>query len=130
MKPGGKKDGTMSQVLNFKPTIPTQESPEAFLVFSNPGVLEMELVKMMGVSVKESSDPIGFFGTGLKYAMATALRLGGEMTIFTDGQRYDVRGRKMTLRDKEFTQVMLNDEPLGFTTELGKQWEAWMAGPT
>ncbi len=73
-----------------------------------------------------SNDPIGFFGTGLKYAMATALRLGGEMTIFTDGKRYDVRGRKMTLRDKEFTQVMLNDEALGFTTELGKQWEAWM----
>jgi hypothetical protein len=116
----------MSNVLNFKSTQPIEEQPKRSLVFSNPGTLEIDFVKMMGVSVKENDGAIGFFGTGLKYAMATALRLGGEMTIFTDGKRYEVRGRKMTLRDKEFTQVMLNDEPLGFTTELGKQWEAWM----
>jgi hypothetical protein len=97
-----------------------------YLLFSNPGVLDVNLVKLLGVSVKESDSPIGFFGTGLKYAMATALRLGGSMTIYTDGQRFEVNGRKVTLRDKEFTQVMLNDEPLGFTTELGKQWEPWM----
>ena len=116
----------MSHALNFKPTETIETTAEPYLLFSNPGVLELELVKMMGVSVKETDDPIGFFGTGLKYAMATALRLGGEMTIFTNGERYDVRGRDLTLRDKGFTQVMLNDEPLGFTTELGKQWEAWM----
>lgn len=96
------------------------------LLFSNPGVLDVNLVKLLGVSVKESDSPIGFFGTGLKYAMATALRLGGSLTIYTDGERFEVNGRKVTLRDKEFTQVMLNDEPLGFTTELGKQWEPWM----
>jgi hypothetical protein len=99
---------------------------EPSLVFSNPGTLDINLVKLLGVSVKESENPIGFFGTGLKYAIATTLRLGGSLTILTDGQRYEVSGRKVLLRDKEFTQVMLNDEPLGFTTELGKQWEAWM----
>src|SRR5579863_6415046 len=99
---------------------------EPYLLFSNPGVLDMNLVKLLGVSVKESESPIGFFGTGLKYAMAVALRIGGSMTIFVDGAKYEVNGRKVTLRDKEFTQVMLNDEPLGFTTELGKQWEPWM----
>lgn len=116
----------MNQVLEFRPTLPQQEQQQSYLVFSNPGVLEMDLVKLMGVSVKETADPIGFFGTGLKYAMATALRLGGVMTIFSDGERYEVRGRPVRLREKEFTQVLLNDEALGFTTELGKQWEPWM----
>ncbi len=87
-------------------------------------MLELDLVKLMGVSVKDTSDPIGFFGTGLKYAMATALRWGGEMTIITNGEQYEVRGRQTKLRYKELTQVMLNNEPLGFTTELGKQREA------
>ena len=106
---------------------PVAESSKApYLAFRNPGTLEIELVKLLGVSVKESNDPIGFFGTGLKYALATALRLGGSVTIITDGQRYDISGREITLRDKKFTQVMLNGEPLGFTTELGKQWEPWM----
>ena len=116
----------MSQVINLKEIAPHQEVVESSLVFSNPGKLEMNMVKLLGVSVKESNDPIGFFGTGLKYAMATALRLGGEMTIYSDGERFDVLGRKVELRGKEFTQVLLNDEALGFTTELGKQWEAWM----
>jgi hypothetical protein len=101
-------------------------SNESYLVFSNPGVLDINLVKLLGVSVKESDSPIGFFGTGLKYAMASALRLGCSMTIYVDGEKYEINGRNVTLRDKEFTQVMLNDEPLGFTTELGKQWKPWM----
>lgn len=119
----------MSNVIALKPIEPTEPlapAAEPCLVFSNPGTLDLNLVKLLGVSVKESNDPIGFFGTGLKYAMATVLRMGGEMTIITDGASYEIRGRQMNLRDKEFTQVMLNDEPLGFTTELGKQWEAWM----
>jgi hypothetical protein len=62
----------------------------------------------------------------MKYALACTLRLGGEITIFSDGQRFDVGGEKLVLRDKEFTRVTINDEPLGFTTELGKQWDAWM----
>jgi hypothetical protein len=112
------------QVIDF----PCRQAEESgpFLAFINDGVLEIELVKLLGVSVKETDDPIGFFGTGLKYALATALRLGGTVTIITGGLRYEVSGKDITLRDKQFTQVMLNDEPLGFTTELGKQWEAWM----
>jgi hypothetical protein len=117
----------LSVVSLFKKTeTPAEEIAKPYLLFINPGSLDMNLVKLMGVSVKESNDPIGFFGTGLKYAMATALRLGGAMTIYANGERFEIRGRKVTLRDKEFTQVMLNDEALGFTTELGKQWEAWM----
>ena len=122
-----KKDRTMtlaSQVIDF-PRAQTEKTGP-FLAFVNDGVLEIELVKLLGVSVKETEDPIGFFGTGLKYALATALRLGGSVTIITGGMRYEVTGKDITLRDKQFTQVMLNDEPLGFTTELGKQWEAWM----
>ena len=118
----------MSEVLELSPRINHGAVQPAgpYLAFSNPGSLEIELVKLMGVSVKESNDPIGFFGTGLKYAMATAFRLGGSMTIITGGKRYEVGGQKITLRNKEFTQITLDGEPLGFTTELGKQWEAWM----
>ena len=117
----------MSQVFELRTRqVPESAAIEQYLLFTNPGTLEIELVKLLGVSVKETSDPIGFFGTGLKYAMATALRLGGSMTTITGSKRYEVRGQTITLRDKEFTQVTLNGEPLGFTTELGKQWEPWM----
>jgi hypothetical protein len=96
------------------------------LLFTNPGALEIDLVKLLGVSVKDSDSPIGFFGTGLKYAMAAALRFGGSLTLVTDGRRYEVGSKPLSLRGKDFTQVTLDGEPLGFTTELGKQWEPWM----
>jgi hypothetical protein len=98
----------MSQVLELKPTTPHANAVESCLAFSNPGVLEINLVKLLGVSVKEGDNPIGFFGTGLKYAMASALRLGGSMTIYADGERYEVNGKSIRLRDKEFSQVCLN----------------------
>lgn len=116
----------MSNVVSLRPAAPESTPAESYLVFSNPGVLDINFVKLLGVSVKDSDNAIGFFGTGLKYAIASTLRLGGEVVIFSDGQRYDIAGEKLTLRDKEFTRVSINGEPLGFTTELGKQWEPWM----
>src|SRR5438874_563649 len=118
----------MSQVVELRPREQSERvhTHEPHLLFTNPGTLEIELVKLLGVSVKEGTDPIGFFGTGLKYAMATALRLGGRMIIITGGETYEVGGKPIRLRDKEFVQVTLNGEELGFTTELGKQWEPWM----
>jgi hypothetical protein len=116
----------MSNVVTLRPTAPEAVQAEPYLAFSNPGVLDINLVKLLGVSVKDSDSAIGFFGTGLKYAIASTLRLGGEIVIFSGGERYDVAGEKLTLRDKEFTRVTINGEPLGFTTELGKQWEPWM----
>ena len=96
------------------------------LLFTNPGQLDINLVKLLGVSVKESDNPIGFFGTGLKYAIAVTLRLGGEISIYTGGVKYDLAGEKLLLRGQEFTRVTINGEALGFTTELGKTWEPWM----
>jgi hypothetical protein len=69
MKLGELMEYLMSQVLELRPRDQQDGLPatEPYLVFTNPGALEMNLVKLLGVSVKESSDPIGFFGTGLKY---------------------------------------------------------------
>lgn len=96
-----------------------------FLVFKTPTVMDFNNLCLMGVSVKDNDSPIGFFGTGLKYALAATLRLGGEMHIIIDGKHYDVTSQSVTIRNKEFQQVVVGGKPLGFTTELGKTWESW-----
>ncbi|HEX4610447.1 MAG TPA: hypothetical protein VH092_19815, partial [Urbifossiella sp.] len=63
----------MSQVLNFKEIEPRTETAQPYLVFSNPGAIDINLVKLLGVSVKDSDNAIGFFGTGMKYALACTL---------------------------------------------------------
>ena len=51
------------------------------LIFYTPTTLDEAFIFTMGASVKKSNNPIGFFGTGLKYAIAVTLRLGGSIKI-------------------------------------------------
>ena len=42
---------------------------------------ESRAIRTLGVSVKVGDSPIGYFGTGLKFALATILRKGGEIVL-------------------------------------------------
>lgn len=105
------------------------------LNFSNPGEIDIRLVTTMGVNATEGG--IGQFGTGLKYAIAGVLRLGGRIVVWSGETRLDFLTVPQTIKGKEFDFIeMVVDEPrnklaprshvLGFTTELGKHWEPWM----
>ena len=95
--------------------------------FITPGKLDLENVFTFGMSAKETEDAIGFFGTGLKFAIATLLRTGHKITLSIDGEQHEFRTEDTSFRGKDFKKVLLDDKPLNFTTELGKTWEVWMA---
>jgi len=95
--------------------------------FSNDGNIELDVIRTMGVNVKENDNPIGFFGTGLKYAIATLLRTGHHISLFTDGKLIEFSTREKLIRGKPFQMIYMDDEQLGFTTDLGKNWEVWQA---
>lgn len=97
------------------------------LVFSNPGEIDPAMFKTFGVSAKDNENAIGFFGTGLKYAIAIVLRDGGKIQIYSGLNCYDFGISRRTLRNKDFNIITCNGEELGFTTEIGKTWEPWMA---
>jgi hypothetical protein len=97
------------------------------LVFQNKGLIDLAAVTTMGVSAKETSNPIGMFGTGLKYAAAIFARNGVKMTIYRGAERHEFGTTKQEIRGQNFDIVTLNGEKLGFTTELGKNWELWQA---
>lgn len=102
------------------------------IVFTNPGEIDPRSISTFGVSVKEGSNPIGFFGTGLKYAIAVLLRTGHKVTIYSGLNVIRFAIQNSTVRGQEFDFVTMqtNDGPaaeIGFTTELGKCWELWMA---
>lgn len=97
------------------------------IVFENDGLVDMLAVKTFGVNAKEADNPIGFFGTGLKYAIAIILREGGKFSILRGHERFDFTVRRQLVRMQEFGLVYCNDEPLSFTINLGKEWKPWMA---
>lgn len=101
------------------------------IVFQNAGEIDLRSVSTFGCSVKESKNPIGFFGTGLKYAIAVLLRTGHEVKLQSGVHQFRAVATSESLRGKDFDFVSLQGEGrvivLGFTTELGKTWLPWMA---
>lgn len=100
------------------------------LEFRNRGVIDLRAVTTIGVSAKEPG-AIGFFGTGLKYAIASILRNNGSIRIVAGGHLHEFSARPEIIRGKEFHVVQHHDRvtdeirPLGFTTHLGVNWEPW-----
>ena len=106
------------------------------LCFANPGEIDPRLITTLGVNVKEGPNPIGYFGTGLKYAISTILRLGGTLHVQSGLRSYEFWANNAVIRGKEFHIVTMTETetgeapqhyPLGFTTDLGKNWQPWMA---
>ena len=68
--------------------------------FYNKSELPLECINTFGVSVKDNEHPIGYFGTGLKYAIAVLLRNGCTIDIFINDKPNKFEARKDTIRGK------------------------------
>ena len=100
--------------------------------FINPGLIDLRCIQVMGVSVKENDNPIGYFGTGLKYAIAVLLREKHSITIWRGKDRYSFEARSEQIREKKFDLIYMTGPDgvavqLGITTDLGKNWKLWHA---
>lgn len=97
------------------------------VVFENDGEIDIRSIKTFGISSKENSKAIGYFGTGLKYAIAVLLREGLDITIYSGLNKYTFDVNSSKVRVTNFDFVRINKRPIGFTTELGKDWDLWEA---
>ena len=95
--------------------------------FGNSGIIDPRVWSTFGVSVKESDNAIGQFGTGLKYAIAVLMREGRSLSITSGSNVYDFGVQDTVIRDSEFQQITCNGKALPFTTHLGAKWELWQA---
>jgi len=97
------------------------------IVFANKSELPLDCIRTFGVSEKVTENPIGFFGTGLKYALAVLVREGLTVTIETGGKSYPVTKAAKKIRDGDYHIVKLGRNKLPFTTQFAKNWELWQA---
>ena len=101
------------------------------LILEIPGEIDSRLITTMGVNVKETRSPIGYFGTGLKYGIAVALRHGCTVTIQSGLRTWTFSTSPETIRGKDFQLIQMHEgsdsRQLAFTLDLGKNWKPWMA---
>lgn len=107
--------------------------------FWTPTEIPLDAFTIMGANVKKSDNPIGQFGTGLKYALAVILRHGGEFRLFVRGTEYMFYLHKKVFRGQELEQVRMRKRKalipgvwspstaLPFTSQLGRNWHLWQA---
>lgn len=108
------------------------------VVHVTPGLLDIRSITVMGLSAKpRSGNPIGMFGTGLKYAIATLCRHGCSPVLWIGQDKYTFVGREDRFRGQPFMKIRARLEKpswararyidLPFTTEYGRFWRPWMA---
>lgn len=115
--------------INTDEIIQDNEKRAKYVVFKNKGIIDVKMITTFGISAKsdDNPNPIGYFGTGLKYAISVLLREGVPIKIYAGETLFEFNTQIECMRGKEFHVVCLNGEPIGFTTELGKNWELWQA---
>jgi hypothetical protein len=110
----------------------------SYVIFKTNTTLDIRAVTVLGLNAKPNSkSPIGFFGTGLKMAIATLVRNSIPVTIWIGTKCYQFSKRQGSFRDVEYQQIIMRrkngiaamwqHEDLAYTTQLAKNWELWMA---
>lgn len=109
-----------------------------FIVFSTETLLDIRAITTFGLNAKPNTkSPIGYFGTGLKMAIAVLLRHKVPISLYIGTTEYEFYLKQEDFRGKEYQQVMMRKrngmlknwfaQALPFTTELAKNWELWQA---
>lgn len=97
------------------------------LVITNPGLIDPLAFELIGASTKRSdAQTIGFFGSGLKYAIAGLLRRGIHFQVWRGEELLEITTQEVKLRDQSFQRILFNGVPTSLTTDMGPRWEKWM----
>jgi hypothetical protein len=83
-------------------------------------------ISMMGASVKTCDNPIGLYGSGIKYAMAQCLRHNISLKVADNGKLYTLAGQDKEFRGEQFTNVALKTKTgkmhvTGITSDFGQE---------
>jgi len=105
------------------------------IVFSTESEIDIRSFTVFGLSSKpKTTSPIGYFGTGLKYAVAVCCRLGVPLKLWIGTTQYEFYAKKSEFRGKDYSQIRMRRrglmgkwsyEELPFTTEYGRNWQLW-----
>lgn len=104
----------------------------SWILVRNKGEMERDALILMGASTKRDEvGKIGFFGTGVKYALAVLLRNQVPVRIWAGDRELLLEAEPVMLRGHEFRRLVVRDglerHPTSVTLDVGPTWTVWMA---
>lgn len=111
---------------------------KGYVIFETETELDMRSITTFGLNAKpNTTSPIGYFGTGLKIAIAVLLRHDIPVKLRINSRLYEFYTETDKFRGAEYRSVRMKrantvfrqwiHTDLPFTTELGKNWSLWQA---
>jgi len=83
------------------------------VVHKTQGKLDLRSLTVFGLNAKPTTDtPIGYFGTGLKYAVAVLARNNIPITFWIDSKKWTIEQDDTKFRDKSFKALTLKRNTL------------------
>lgn len=99
-----------------------------YLRISNNAEIEPNAFMLMGACTKrDDKTKIGYFGSGLKYALAVLLREKTEIKIYSGLNEISLNIVIESLRGQNFKVITINGNKTNLTTEMGIKWKLWQA---
>jgi hypothetical protein len=99
-----------------------------YVLFTNDSEIPINAFKLLGASSKRGDDSkIGYYGTGLKYAIALMLRENISFKIFSGKNEVKIGKRATKFLDQKIEVMTVNNEKTSITLDAGIDWEPWFA---
>ncbi len=99
---------------------------EIFCKIENKGEVDINAFRLLGASSKEGDDTkIGYFGSGIKYALASALREKIPIKCFSGKKEIKISVKEEEMRGEKFEVICIDGIPTSMTTRMGKDWQTW-----
>lgn len=106
----------------------TKNLSNYWVCFENKGEVPVNAFKLLGASSKRGdSSKIGYFGTGLKYAIAVMLKQNIEFHIFSGDKEVKISTRSTKFLDDTVSVMTVNGEKTSITLDAGIDWKPWYA---
>ena len=97
-----------------------------YIKIESLGEIDPKSFTLIGASTKRGDEEkIGFFGSGLKYAMAVLLRQRVDFFIFSGVKKIEVETKSEEFRGQTFNQIYIDGEKTSMTMEMGIDWKPW-----
>lgn len=99
-----------------------------YIKIENEGEIDVNALLLLGATSKRGdASMIGYFGSGLKYAIAVLLKNNIEFKIFSGEKEIKVTTTREGFRGQEFDVIKVNNRKTSLTTDMGPDWKAWFA---
>ena len=101
---------------------------KGYIKIVNEGEIDINSFLLIGATSKRNNnDKIGYFGSGLKYAISVLLRNKIPFHIFSGEKEIKITTSKKSFRGQNFDVIKINNKLTNFTTEMGPDWKPWFA---